>query len=326
MKAIRTLLILTLSFWLNQVNSQVLTQTVRGVVTDKESKQPLIGATVIILGSNPLQGSTTDDNGRFKIEKVITGRQTLKISYLGYNEVQIPNIVVNSGKEVVLNIELQENVVSKGEVVVTADRNKDKSNNEMAVVSARSFSIDETNRYAGALGDPARMVANFAGVSAPSDARNDIIIRGNSPSGLLWRLEGIDIPSPNHFSAQGSTGGPVSILNNNTLRNSDFFTGAWPAEYGNATSGAFDLKLRNGNNEKMEYTGQVGFNGFEGMVEGPIKKSKGSSFMASYRYSTIGLIGDLTGFTFGASGVPKYQDLTFKINFNIHNIQTQLYF
>ena len=241
------------------------------------------------------------------------GRRDIKVRYLGYNELTIPNIVVSSGKENVLYLEMTESVISSKEVVVTSDRNKDKSNNEMAVVSARVFSMDETNRYAGALGDPARMAANFAGVSAPNDSRNDIIIRGNSPVGLLWRLEDIDIPSPNHFSNQGTTGGPVSILNNNMLRNSDFFTGAWPAQYGNATSGVFDLKMRNGNNEKYEFLGQVGFNGFEGNAEGPISREKGSSFVVGYRYSALGFFQAL-GINLGPAGVPKYQDLTFKIS------------
>jgi len=183
----------------------------------------------------------------------------------------------------------------------------------MAVVSARTFTIEETQRYAGALGDPARMAGNFAGVSGSNDSRNDIIIRGNSPEGLLWRLEGVDIPSPNHFAAQGTTGGPVSILNNNVLSNSDFFTGAWPAEYGDATSGVFDLKMRNGNNEKYEFTGQIGFNGFEAMAEGPIDKTTGASFLASYRYSDL-VIFQLLGINLGPAGIPYYQDLSFKIN------------
>lgn len=290
------------------------TQTIRGTVIDKESKEALIGATVVLLKSNPLNGTTTDINGKFKLENVPLGRHDIKVSFIGYRETVIPNIIVNSGKEVVLNIELVESVISKEEIVIVGKRNKDKPINEMATVSARVFTVDETQRYAGALGDPARMAANFAGVSAPNDARNDIIIRGNSPIGLLWRLEGVDIPSPNHFSTQGATGGPVSILNNNMLRNSDFFTGAWPAEYGNATSGAFDLKMRNGNNEKREYTGQVGFNGFEAMVEGPFSKDKGSSYLAAYRYSALGFF-QMLGINLGPAGVPKYQDLSFKLNF-----------
>ncbi len=287
------------------------TQTVRGIVTDKDTRQPLSSVRVSLIGSNPPLGSVTDSMGRFKINNVPIGRHDFKITYFGYKEIIIPDIEVNSGKECIVNPELEEEL--KQEVVISSEKSKDKPLNEMAMTSARTFTIEETQRYAGALGDPARMAGNFAGVSGSNDSRNDIIIRGNSPSGLLWRLEGVDIPSPNHFAAQGTTGGPVSILNNNVLSNSDFFTGAWPAEYGDANSGVFDLKMRNGNNEKYEFTGQVGFNGFEGMAEGPIDKSTGASFLVSYRYSALVIFQDL-GINLGPAGIPYYQDISFKIN------------
>ena len=286
-------------------------QTVRGIVTDKETRRPVVGARVTLVGSNPAIAVSTNNEGNYKISGVSIGRHDFKISYLGYQDVLASDIEVNSGKECIINIELEEEVTQ--EVVVNAQKSKDKPLNEMAITSARTFTIEETQRYAGALGDPARMAGNYAGVSGSNDSRNDIIIRGNSPSGLLWRLEGVDIPSPNHFAAQGTTGGPVSILNNNVLSNSDFFTGAWPAEYGDATSGVFDLKMRNGNNEKYEFTGQVGFNGFEGMAEGPIDKNAGSSFLASYRYSALGIF-QAVGINLGPAGVPYYQDLSFKVN------------
>ncbi|MEA3446159.1 MAG: TonB-dependent receptor, partial [Bacteroidota bacterium] len=196
-----------------------------------------------------------------------------------------------------------------------AKQRKDIAINKMATVSARSFTVEETERYAGSLGDPSRMVSNYAGVAMTNDSRNDIIIRGNSPSGLLWRLDGIEIPNPNHFGAFGTTGGPVSMLNNNLLTNSDFFTSAFPAEYGNAMSGVFDLRMRAGNNEKPEYVGQIGFNGFELGAEGPFKKGGKSSYLVNYRYSTLGVFNAL-GIDMGTGlAIPQYQDLTFKLNF-----------
>lgn len=310
---ISCLLSLILLFCAESTFAQNYTQTIRGTVVDKESQQPIVGAVAILLNSNPTKGATTDEKGRFKITDVPIGRQNIRVTFMGYNNVTIPDILVNSGKEVVLNIEMVESIISKQEVVVTANKGKDKPNNEMALVSARMFTVAETQRYAGALGDPARMAANYAGVSGANDARNDIVIRGNSPAGLLWRLEGVDIPNPNHFANQGTTGGPVSILNNNVLANSDFFTGAWPAEYGDGISGVFDLKLRNGNNEKYEYTGQIGFNGIEAMAEGPLSATTGASFLASYRYSVLGFF-QAIGINLGPAGVPRYQDLSFKIN------------
>jgi hypothetical protein len=178
------------------------------------------------------------------------------------------------------------------------------------------------------------MVANYAGVATGNDARNDIIVRGNSPLGVLWRLEGVDIPNPNHFATQGATGGPISILNNNLLSSSDFLTGAFPSEYGNKMAAVFDLKMRNGNNEKTEFTGQLGLNGLEAGVEGPLRMtnneqsnnrmtkdtvnkvrfSNNGSYLINYRYSTLKLF-KLAGISFGVSGIPTYQDVSFKVNF-----------
>lgn len=295
-------------------------QTIRGKVVDQVTHAPLPGATVIIPGTSPLKGTTTDIRGTFRLEDIPVGRVSLEVSYMGYKTVSPDNILVTSGKETVLNIELVENVITADAVVITAEENKSEPLNKLATNSARSFTVEETNRYAGSLGDPSRMAANFAGVYAVDDSRNDIIIRGNSPLGLLWRMDGIRIPNPNHFGAVGTTGGPVSMLNNNLLTNSDFFTGAFPAQYGNAISGVFDLRMRSGNNEKYEFTGQLGFNGIEAGVEGPLSKNRNASFLASYRYSTLEIF-DKLGIQFSAgSSVPEYQDLTFKADWQTEKL------
>ncbi|RPH30520.1 MAG: TonB-dependent receptor [Bacteroidales bacterium] len=293
--------------------SNPITQTVRGVLTDKLTKTPIPGANVIILNTNPLKGTITDELGRFKVDEVEIGRISIKITFIGYYDVNLTNISLQSGKELVLNIEMEEQVVMGEEIIVKANKDKSVALNKLSMVSARGFTVEETERYAGSRNDVARMASNYAGVVGNNDSRNDIIIRGNSPSGLLWKLDGVDIPNPNHFGATGTTGGPVSMLNNTLLDNSDFFTGAFPAEYGNATAGVFDLKMRNGNNENYEFLGQIGFNGFELGAEGPISKSKGSSFLVNYRYSTLGVM-EKMGIDFGTSGIPYYQDLSFKIN------------
>lgn len=296
------------------INAQNLTQTIIGNVIDKQSEQGLPGATVSIPGTSPLLVTSTDDHGKFKFYNIPVGRVTIQVSYVGYETVTMGNMYLTSGKELNLIFELEEKVQSVETVTVSASRSKANPNNDMALISARSFTVEETEKYAGSRGDVSRMASNYAGVSFANDSRNDIIIRGNSPAGLLWRLEDVDVPNPNHFAENGTTGGPVSMLNNNDLRNSDFFTGAFPAEYGNALSGVFDLKLRNGNNEKYEFLGQVGFNGFELGAEGPIDKSKGSSFLVNYRYSTLEIMSDL-GINFGTAGIPHYQDLNFKVVF-----------
>ena len=311
MKRFATYLLLAL-FSLSSF-AEVVTQTVRGTVMDKQTRVTLPGANVILTHTEPNRGTSADDNGYFRFENVEVGRISIRVTYMGYQDVILSNISLQAGKELVLNIYMDEMVLSVDEVVVTHTADKTKSLNPMASVSARAFSVEETERYAGSRNDPARMAANFAGVVGVDDSRNDIIIRGNSPMGLLWRLEGVDVPSPNHWGMSGSTGGPVSMLNNTLLENSDFITGAFPAEYGNALSGVFDLRMRNGNNEQYEFLGQIGFNGFEIGAEGPINKSKGSSFLINYRYSTMAVF-DKLGMDFGTMGVPKYQDLSFKVN------------
>lgn len=298
------------------------TQTVRGVVLDKDSKQPLIGATVQVLDIDSIPGTVTDLEGQFILEQIPVGRRSFIVAYLGYKEQTLSNIEVISGHELVLTINLEEEAFTSQEITVVASKqDKDKALNDMALGSVRQFRIEESERYAGSRMDVSRMAANYAGVSAPNDSRNDVIIRGNSPLGLLWRLEDVDIPNPNHFGGFGTTGGPVSMLNSNVLSNSDFFTGAFPSEYGNANAGVFDLKMRHGNNQKFQFVGQLGFNGIELGAEGPLSKKKGHSFMANYRYSTLGLF-KLMGIDFGLVGVPQYQDLVFKFHFPNSKIGT----
>ena len=290
-----------------------ITQAVRGTVIDAVSNRGLPGASVVVIDSVNFQGSSTDIDGAFKLEGIPIGRVNLKVSFIGYEDQFLRNLVLSSSKQLVLNIKLQEKINKVGEVVISGQREKGEPLNEMALISARTFSVEETRRFAGSWQDPARAAAAYAGVSGGSDERNDIIIRGNSPTATVWRLEDITIPNPNHLSFSGSTGGPVSILNNNMLSNSDFFTGAFPAEYGNANAGAFDLNLRRGNNEKREYYFQLGLAGLEFGLEGPFTKKHPASYLASYRYSTMALIG-LMGIDLGISAIPLYQDLTFVID------------
>ncbi|NBP68457.1 MAG: carboxypeptidase-like regulatory domain-containing protein, partial [Cytophagia bacterium] len=297
------------------------TQTVRGRVLDEVSKTPLIGVNIALLTTEGISGTATDADGNFRLANVPLGRQRFRITYIGYEEQLLNDVMVTAGKEVVLTINLTEAISQLNELVVTANTKEDKSasNNDLAVVSTRSFNVDDTKRYAGALGDPSRMAANFAGVVGGDDSRNDIVVRGNSPSGMLWQLEGLNIPNPNHFGSLTSTGGPVSMLNNNNLDKSDFMTSAFTAQYGNALAGVFDIKLRDGNNENREYVAQVGFNGFELGAEGPLSQKSEASFIANYRYSTLGVFQAL-GLEFGTgSNTPLYQDLNFKVSLPTKN-------
>ena len=302
-----------------QIFAQNNRQDIRGLVTDKLSQAPLIGATVHILNQPDGKSAATDKRGYYVLADLPPGSYDLKVTYQGYKELIIPNVEVVSGKETIHDIALEETFNSLKEVVVTAS-DKASTVNKFATVSARTFSMDEVNQYAGGRSDPARLVANYAGVSAPNDSRNDIVIRGNSPVGILWRIDGMDVTNPNHFATVGTTGGAVSAINTNMLKSSDFFTSAFPAEYGNATSGVFDLGFRDGNTKKNETTLQFGvITGLEVMTEGPITKDNGSSYLIGYRYSLAGLA-QAVGINIGTSSTPSYQDLSFKINSGTTNL------
>lgn len=285
--------------------------SIRGVVLDQQSETPLIGVTVKTQGIDPAKGAITNENGVFVLREIPVGRIAITISYPGYENQNVPNILVTAGKEVQLDLRMQESFTSIGEVVILAKADKDKPMNELATISARQFNKEEVSRYSGGRNDVAKLVANFAGVAANNDSRNDIIIRGNSPTGVLWRLEGIPIPNPNHFATLGTTGGPVSALNPNLMANSDFLTSAFPAEYGNALGGVFDINLRTGNKERFEFTGQIGaFTGMEAMIEGPLNRKKDGSFVAAYRHSFVE-VADAAGIAVGTTALPKYKDFMF---------------
>ncbi|MEM9929049.1 MAG: TonB-dependent receptor, partial [Bacteroidota bacterium] len=310
------LILLTLCCLFQPLAAQIPTQTLRGTVLDAETKIPLIGATVAIVGIEEQFANVTDIDGNFRLEVVPVGRHTVAVRYLGYEPAILSNLTVTSGKEMVLNIELQESATTMQEVVVTSDAvDKREALNEMAVVSARSFTVEESQRYAAAFLDPARMAQNYAGVSSSGDdLSNEIVIRGNSPAYVQWRLEGIEIPGPNHFGVKGSSGGGISMLSSSMMANSDFYTGAFPAEIGNALGGAFDLNFRNGNNEKREHAVMLGVIGLEASTEGPLGPNSKGSYLINYRYSTLRLLSQVTNSLDFGDFDPNYQDLSFKIN------------
>jgi len=293
------------------------TQTVRGTVRETETELEIIGAQVSITLSNGTKIATvTDVSGEYRLENVPVGKHDVVFRFDGF-ETKTVNITVNSGKEVILDVKLDETVTEIEEVVIVGSK-EGEVKNEMATVSAQQFSVAETERFAGSRGDPARMASNFAGVQGADDSRNDIVVRGNSPLGIVYKVEGVDIPNPSHFAISGSSGGPVSIINNKSLANSDFFMSAFPAEYGNSLSGIFDLKLRNGNNERHEFTGQFGFLGTEVLTEGPLSKKSNASYLFMGRYSTLSLF-QFMGIKIGTDAVPAYGDLAFRFNFPLKN-------
>lgn len=291
-----------------------LKQTVKGRIIDKESHMPIQFATVTISNETYRDGTISDINGEFKVEQVPVGRKTIQVSFVGYETVTISNLEVTMGKELVLNVGMVESAISLDEVQVKAFNNKEKPINSFAPISARTFSVEESQRYAGSMNDVSRMAMNFAGVKLTAETTNEIVIRGNSPASVLFRLEGVDIPNPSHFGDGSNTGGPMSMLNNNVLANSDFLTGAFPAEYGNTIAGVFDLRLRNGNSDKHEFMVQTALMGFELGAEGPLPNIKNGSYVVNYRYSNLSIL-KVLGMSDMGTASTKYDDLTFKLNF-----------
>jgi hypothetical protein len=306
------ILILLLIGGFFDANAQEITQTVRGKIVDQESQAPLPGATVRFISAELNLGCISDSSGWFELKNVPIGRQSFKITFIGYEDFFISEVQVTSGKELSFEIELKESLKTLEVIEVTANTNK--PINTMATTSVRVFSVEETSRFAGSFNDPARMVQSLAGVSTTGDLTNELVIRGNSSRGVLWRLEGVEIPNPNHFrSGEGSTGGGISILSSNMLGTSDFYTGAFPAEYGNATSGVFDMRLRKGNNKKREYSVELGVLGTEVSLEGPFSRKSKSSYLIGYRYSTLDMLTRI-GFDLVGDIVPAYQDLAFNFS------------
>jgi hypothetical protein len=285
------------------------TQTVRGTVVDNISQSSILGAVIQITGLDSVIHAITDENGKFNLLYVPVGSRTIEINAFDYKPIVMQNVTVNAGKELVLTINMEEDLKKINEVVITAKTDKNNPLNELSTVSTRTFSVEETQKFAAAVNDPARMATSFAGVVVAGDGNNHISIRGNSPNGLLWRMEGVEIPNPNHFSNVGTAGGGISILSAQLLSNSDFSTGAFAAEYGNALSGVFDLRLRKGNNEKREYTVQLGILGMDVATEGPFKKGYEGSYLINYRYSTLNVLGKI-GIPIGDANT-NFQDLSF---------------
>lgn len=307
MKRIHLLFVMLLASFASR--SQLPMQTIRGRVSDQASSAAIPFASVVLLNTSPILGTTSDAEGNFVIERIPVGRYDLQVSFMGYESALIKEVTVSSSKETFLEVQLKESVISLGEIVIRPNVSKELPLNNMATVSARMFSVEEARRYAGGFDDPARLASSFAGV-ASSMGNNGIVVRGNAPKSLQWKMEGVEIPNPNHFADLAAFGGGgLTALSSQMLANSDFFTGAFPAEYGNALSGVFDIAMRNGSNQKHEHTFQAGIVGIDFASEGPLKTGKRASYLFNYRYSTLALVAPLL--PDDAQGT-SYQDLAFK--------------
>lgn len=307
-----------LLFWMGTISvaaqEPALKQTLRGRITDADTRQPLAGATISLLSTS--LGAATDTSGAYRLEGTPVGRYQLQVSYVGYASQTIPEVLLESGKETVLDLELQEQLEEIGTVVVRAAR----SDAAVACPTVRSLSVEETLRFPATFYDPARLAATFAGVVNDNDQANGLSVRGNSPNGMIWRLEGLDIVNPNHTPNAGTfsdrttqNGGGVNILSAQLLDLTHFYAGPFPAGFGNALSGVMDTRLRKGNSEQREFTGQASLIGLDLAAEGPFSRDSEAAYLVNYRYSTVGLLSAM-GLDLGDEAI-RFQDLSFNLVF-----------
>lgn len=286
---------------------QSLTQRIAGVVTDAQTGRPLIQASVTV---ERVSSVTTGEDGDYQLD-VVPGRYKIIFTYVGY-ATRIDEILVISGRQTILNASLApaENLLEGIEIQSTTGT---------TMPGLNSLSIEKTLRIPANYFDPVRAYTAYPGVIATSDQNNSIIVRGNSPNGLLWRLNGLDIVNPNHLANAGTfsdrpaaNGGGVNILSAQLLDQTDFYAGAIPTRYGNVLSGVVDMSLRDGNKNRDEYTAQASLLGLDLSAEGPLDSGRNISYLANYRYSTVGLLSAL-GVDFGDEQI-GFQDLSFTIH------------
>jgi hypothetical protein len=298
------------------VQAQDKTQIIRGKAVDNFSEMVLPGVLLFVDGTD--LSCVTDENGNFVFENVPVGRQIIRAEYLGYESYISEDLIVSSTKEIFVDIKLKEEVQVTETIVVNASKGADnvgnRALNDLSVVSTRSFSVEETKRYAASVDDPARMAIALPGVQSDHDSQNDVIIRGNPSMGVLWKLEDLELTNPNHFARPASTGGGISVFSAAVLGNTDFSTGAFAAEYGNAISGVFDMRFRRGNMNKREHSVKIGLIGLGASTEGPIVKGR-SSYLINYRYSFLGILNAMGLYVVAPNATNVFQDLSFNLSF-----------
>lgn len=282
------------------------TGSVSGFVTSTMTNQPLIGATVKVVNTN--LGSITDNQGKFVIDKIPAGRIILNFSYVGYQTFSQPDVQIIQGKTTNINIKLTEALVQGQEITVKAEYFVKILD---AATGTQSFSSNDIRNAPGVQEDPVRALQLLPGVNASSAGRNDLIVRGGAPFENLYIIDGIEVPNINHFSSQGSTGGPLSIVNIDFVENVEFSAGGFGARYGDKLSSLTNIKMRSGNRDMFRGRVDLSATGVDGSIEGPIGK-KGSYFFAARR-SYLDFLFNLAGFSF----VPQYWDFQAKVDYNI---------
>lgn len=296
-------------------------QTLRGTVREADGGQPITGATITIFPSKTSKSEpislASNPSGEFAFEQLHAGYYRCEIIAIGFESVYLTEIPVSAGKEQVLDIDLRRSSAQLPEVTIASSL---PARRPIQPMSEIPLTRDQTLRFPAMFFDPGRLAAAYPGVSQSDDGTNTMSIRGNSPAIVRWRIEGLDIVNPNHlpnagtqYDAPAAASGGVLMFSAQMLDNSSLLTGAFPAGYGDAIAGVMDMNLRAGNARRHEFTAQAGLVGLDLAAEGPMQKNKENSYLFNYRYSTVGLLGQL-GVSFGDEQI-NFQDLSFNLNF-----------
>lgn len=310
----KNVLFLLLLGLLTTVSAQP-THQIKGTVIDKASRQPLEFINVLVLGLG--RGGVTDAEGHFNIGEVPPGIYRLQASAVGYKTILTPEYIVST-KDLTIQIETEENLTELEGVTVTASPFR---RDPESPVGLRVIGLQEIEKSPGANRDISRIVQSYPGVAfSPAGYRNDLIVRGGSPSENRFYLDGVEIPNINHFSTQGASGGPVGIINADLIREVNFYTGAFPTDRGNAMSSVLDFKLRDGDMERNSLKATLGASEVSLASNGHIGKK--TSYLVSVRQSYLQFLFDMLGLPF----LPTFTDTQFKLKtrFNANNELTIL--
>ena len=297
-----SLLLMCLFFFDGQAQQ---TYAVKGRVVDRESREPLSFASVSVWNST--QGVMTDSLGNYVIENLVPGMYRLQFSIVGYRTCVTPEFRVSS-HDYRIDAELEENQVDLKEIEVVASPFR---RSLESPISSRVIGLQEIEKSPGANRDISKVVNSFPGVASAvgNGYRNDLLVRGGGPSENRFYLDGVEIPNINHFSTQGASGGPVGIIDADFIREVNFYTGAFPANRGNALSSVLDFKLLDGNTEKRTVKATVGASEVSLTSNGYITKNKKTTYLVSVRQSYLQLLFKVLDMPF----LPRYTDAQFKI-------------
>ncbi len=289
-------------------------QDIKGKVVNSFTEQPIQDVQIkVLLNDSLVISSFSDENGDFLFKNVALGIYDIAFVHIEFESFILPDVTLTSSRPTILNIKLIEAFKQLETFNLNPKKDRSKNNNEMVTNSVKTIYLQDMQKLAGSLDDPIRVAGMMAGVTSDAAfSENFISIRGNAPRGLKYYLEGVEIINPSHFARIGSSGGTFTVFSMQLLDKSDFFTGAFPAEYSNAMSGILDVNFRNGTQASRQYSITAGTLGLDIAAEGPLSSKQKATYLFNYRYSVVGMARLI-----GYPTVPTYQDLSFILNFPI---------